>query len=387
MKKHLYVAFALVASAVLPVLVPSAAAEVGYNKGFYILSDDKNFKFTMNVRFQPNWSYTFKEAAIDETTFGNSTVRTIFKGHAFSPKYNYYLSLEYSSAAGKPTLKDGFAALELTDPFKIQAGQFYVPINREDEFSAIGGNLVSSSLMGDHFGIGRDIGVQLYGDVLKGPLTYYVFFVNGNGQNAANKDKNFLTGTRLHYTVMGEMGGYQGDINYSENPNIGVGTTVLYDFGSVAETEDFAVFNQQGLTAREDRLIRGDVDGLIYWRGYSLFGQWQYVYNNQFRSFDHGYMAQSGYFIIPKRFEAVGRYSVVFPDFPFPALAQTGLTAAGNDGSGTGGIPIHEATGGLSYYFQGHLMKVQAEYSQVYNRGGFRNLNDQTVRAQLTLTF
>ena len=341
MKNRLIPVFAL-----LWMLVPSVgrlahAADAGYDKGFFILSDDKNFKFQLNIRFQPIWKYAFKEAQLDETTFGNSTIRTIFKGHAFSPKYNYYLSLEYNSEAGKPTLKDGFVALELTDPFKIQVGQYWVPINREEMYSGIGSNLVSNSVMMEHFALARDIGVTIYGDILKNPLTYYVFFINGDGQNKDNKDKNFLLGTRLEYTVMGEMSGYQGDINYSENPNLGFGGTIAYNFGSASETADFDVFNQQGLSARQDRLIRGDLDGSFTWMGASLFGQWQFVHNNEFRSIDHGFMGQAGYFIIPKHLEAVGRYSVLFPDI-FPALTQSGVIGA----SGTGkSLLVKEAIG------------------------------------------
>ena len=70
--------------------LPAGASEIGYDDGFYILSADRNFKFHLNIRFQPNWSYTFKEATLDETTFCNSTIQSIFTGHAFAPKYRYY---------------------------------------------------------------------------------------------------------------------------------------------------------------------------------------------------------------------------------------------------------------------------------------------------------
>ena len=122
--------------------------------------------------------------------------------------------------------------------------------------SAIGLQLVSGSVMSGHFGVGIDLGAQLYGDLLKGPLTYYLSWVNGSGQNAANGNRSCLAGGRLEYTVTGEIFPFQGDPDYSENPNLGFGGTLLYDFGSPAETEDFAVLNCGGFRNLNDQILR-----------------------------------------------------------------------------------------------------------------------------------
>ncbi len=365
---------------------PLFAAEVGYDKGFFLQTEDKNYKFKFNLQVQPRYEYTYKEAAVDENSFKMARLRTVFSGNAFSPKVKYFLAIEYSAAEGKLNLMDGQVQVGITDYFIIDAGQFNLPINREDIFSGIGNQLVTVSMLYSNFFLGRDLGVQFSGAIVK-PLKYYLFVVNGDGRNQPNRNKEILLGNRFEYTPLGKISSYQGDQEYSENPNLQFGSTMAYDFGNTKETEDFTVFTQQGLNPREDKLVRGEMDGTLTWVGFSVLGQWQFVYNNQYRSFDHGFMGQSGYFLIPKKLELAGRYSVIYPDFPIPALAVTGLTSKDKGGSDLGGIPLREITGGLSYYFQGHLMKVQTEYSILVNRGGFRNLNDQIVRAQLTLVF
>lgn len=362
------------------------ATEVGYDKGFYLMSDDKNYRFKFNLQVQPRYEYQLKEAAIDVNTFRMARLRTVFSGNAFSPKFKYFFTVEYSDTAGSVNLRDGEVDLKLADYFIITVGQFNLPINREDLYSGIGGQLVRISLMYDEFGLDRDLGIQFSGNIIK-PVGYYLFVVNGDGRNLLNRNKEVMIGSRLEYNIMGQISPFQGDLEHSENPNLSFGDTVAYDFGSASETEDFTTLTGQGINPREDKLVRNEVDGTFTWLGFSLLGEWSFVYDNQFRSFDHGFVTQSGYFLIPKKFEVASRYSVVYPDFPIPAESLTGLTSKASKGSEIGGIPIREVTAGLNYYIRGHFMKVQTAYTILMNRGGFRNLNDQIIRAQLTLVF
>ncbi|MBI2500890.1 MAG: hypothetical protein HYW02_05395 [Deltaproteobacteria bacterium] len=357
------------------------AVKGGYDGGFYLLSEDEKFKFQVNLRVIPQYQYEYKETRLDTSTFQFESVRTFFKGHSFSSKVLYMIAVDY--ADGGASLKDAYVDLNIVNYFNIRTGQFYLPINREDFYSSFGSQMVTGSIVSGHFGIGRDRGLMLSGGVGPLPLNYYFFFTNGDGANAANKNKEIMTGTRLEYIAMGRLTGYQGDPDYSDSPNLGFGATALYDFGSAKETAGFQEDVDLGIKPHENRLVRGDLDGAFTWMGFNLLGQWQFVYNTRFRSFDHGYLTQAGFFIVPHKFEAAGRYAVVIPDFPTPALALTGLTKD-NEGSPN---PIHELAGGLNYYFKGDKLKLQGEYKQILNVNGIRNLNDQVVRAQLFLQF
>lgn len=396
MRRNLYRPFYLlfligiVATVLFAKISAVQAADLGYDKGFYLLSDDEKFRFKFNIQIQTLHEFIYKETETDQNTFKFARLRTYFSGHSFSPKFKYNLTVDYSS--GGAALKDAHVDLDLVDYFKIRAGQFYLPLNREDLYSGIGLQLVDASIVSTHFGIGRDRGVMFQGKIVK-PLTYQFFVVNGDSRAPAdskvknesnvNKNKKFLIGTGFIYTALGKLGGFQGDPDYSESPNLGFATSVLYDFGNASETQDFETFTQQGILPHENKLTRGDLDGTFTWMGFSILGQWQFVYNNEFRALDTGYLVQSGYYIIPKKVEVAGRYAAVIPDFPNPALSRTGLTAA----AGGNGVPVYEWGGGLNYYIQGHPMKIQTDYDLIMNDKGFRNKNNHIVRTQLTLVF
>ncbi|MBI2981207.1 MAG: hypothetical protein HYY44_02725 [Deltaproteobacteria bacterium] len=361
------------------------AVDGGYDRGFYLLSDDKNFRFKFNIQIQPRHEYVSKEAALDVNTFGLSRMRTYFTGHSFSPKFKYALTVEFNKGAG---IRDGLVDLNLADYFKIRAGRYYIPINREDSYSATGMQLIDVSIVSYHFGVNRDYGLQFSGNIVK-PVTYYVFVANGGGNDPAgaggNQNKEMLVGTRLEVVPIGSIPGYQGDYDMSETPNVGLGGTILYDMGADQETEGFKELTEQQIDPLEDKLLRGDLDGSFAWHGFSFMGQWQFAYNTVFRTVDQGVMGQTGLFILPKKLEIAGRWSTVLPDFPFPALAQTGITKTGSE-IGTG-IPVHEVVGGINLYFKGHDLKLQMDYSQIFNVNGVRNINDQKVRTQLTFVF
>lgn len=382
MKNHLKILFVF---ALLFICRIGLAVEGGYDRGFYLLSDDENFRFKFNIQIQPRHEYVSKEAALDVNSFGLSRTRTYFTGHSFSPKFKYVLTVEFNKGAG---IRDGFVDLNLADYFKIRAGRYYIPINREDVYSATGLQLVDGSIVSGHFAVNRDYGLQFSGAIVK-PVNYYVFIANGGGNDPAgaggNENKEMLVGTRLEVIPIGNIPGYQGDYDMSETPNVGLGGTILFDMGANQETEGFKELTEQQIDPLEDKLLRGDLDGSLTWHGFSLISQWQFAYNTVFRTMDQGFMGQTGVFILPKRLEVAGRWSTVLPDFPFPALAQTGITRTGTE-VGTG-IPVHEWVAGINSYFKGHDLKVQMDYSQILNVNGVRNVNDQRIRTQLTFVF
>lgn len=370
--------------ALILMTAPLQAAQLGYQDGFYLLSNDQDFRFQFNLEIQPRWQYTADKNRPGKNSFNLQHISSFFKGHTFGPSYRYFLSVEYGGEAGKPFLDEGYVDLQFSKPFSLIVGQFAIPINLEEKISKTGLQSLDVSIVSKHFSVDRDLGIQFYGKIVE-PLAYSFFLVNGDGPGK-NPNKSFLIGTRLFLQAVGEESAIQGDYNFSESPSLGFGTTALYDFGSARETEEKQFFIDQGVLPNEDKLVRGDLDGMFLWQGFSLIGQWHYVYNNQFRSFDQGYMGQAGYFIVPKRFEVVTRAATVIPDFPFPALSLTGLTSEENGGNGSGSAII-EYMGGLNYYIKGHMMKIQTDYTLIRNVSGFRGQSNQILRTQLTFVF
>lgn len=84
-----------------------------------------------------------------------------------------------------------------------------------------------------------------------------------------------------------------------------------------------------------------------------------------------GYYVQAGYFLIPKHLEIAGRYSYVDRDNP----TQKGQNKQ------------HEVTGGVSYYFVGHSLKIQGNYSYFHNQTALEGLDNHVWQTQVTLMF
>ena len=58
-----------------------------------------------------------------------------------------------------------------------------------------------------------------------------------------------------------------------------------------------------------------------------------------------------------------------------------------NGALGTGTVDNQEAGASLNYYFNGHNVKLQADYSHLWNNAATKDRNDDRVRLQLQLFF
>ena len=84
---------------------------------------------------------------------------------------------------------------------------------------------------------------------------------------------------------------------------------------------------------------------------------------------------ETGYFLIPSKFEVVGRYGYMDPD---TRLSQDIITSG---------------LGGLNWYLNGHEHKVQLDYGVITTRlsavdvGGAATLIENRFRLQYTIVF
>jgi len=94
-------------------------------------------------------------------------------------------------------------------------------------------------------------------------------------------------------------------------------------------------------------------------------------YNSTKSKTDYGVLGQVGYFLFPKRLEAAGRWTQIFK----------------NGALGTDTIDPQEAGVSLNYYFNGHPVKLQADYCHLRNNAATQDRNDDRVRLQFQLFF
>lgn len=172
-------------------------------------------------------------------------VRLYLNGFCFKDFY-YRLQVEINDAPGNdrgPRVLDAFVEWQHFDEFKIKLGQFKRPIGFENPYSPLDVGLGSFAQIttkiasiddrnGEHKTSGRDLGVQLQGDLFPSRkdghkwLHYQVGFFNGQGINHSDKDnfKDLIGGLwfspvkELSIGGFGWNGKYTNE-NYQPNSN------------------------------------------------------------------------------------------------------------------------------------------------------------------------
>jgi phosphate-selective porin OprO/OprP len=351
--------------------------EVGYKKGAYIKTPDDRYSLKLNVRTQGLFKYENQEDAKDTASFSVKRARLLAGGNMFYPWMQYFtqVTLEGSSAA----LRDAYIEAAYYDWAKPRIGQYKVPFDREFLTSAFSLELIDRSIASNTFNLGRDIGVQVSGKFLQDQFNYAVGMFNGSGANQVNQDQNFMYVGRLVYTPWGPFPYSEGALDTPASPKLAVGAAGAY---------------MPGLEPGERKTLAGPLGNTsivpVNSDVYELTADLTFKYLNfffeggyYFRNIDpekpttygsenaQGFFLQGGYFLVPKKFELAGRYSWVNP----------------NDPNQTNDNEQQEYTGGLSYYIDGHNLKLQANYSYFDNESTTGNQNDQVVQSMVTLAF
>ena len=154
--------------------------------------------------------YSIDDKRSESKSYNNSFdmryLRLYANGYCFDDFY-YRFQLEVNGSPGEdrgPRLLDAFVEWQKYDFAKIKLGQFkrpfgfenpYSPLNvGHGSYSQISTKLASlNDRIGEHKSNGRDVGVQLQGDLFKSKrghhwLHYQVGLFNGQGINHADKD-------------------------------------------------------------------------------------------------------------------------------------------------------------------------------------------------------
>jgi hypothetical protein len=74
-------------------------------------------------------------------------------------------------------------------PFQIKVGQLKVPFSREFLMTAWALQFVDRSIVNGAFSVGRDIGLEIHGELFNDIFIYHFFVVNSDGINQINLNK------------------------------------------------------------------------------------------------------------------------------------------------------------------------------------------------------
>jgi phosphate-selective porin OprO/OprP len=153
-------------------------------EGFQIQSADKNFALKIRLLLQADSRFFIDDNAGNETdVFLIRRARPILEG-ALWGFASFRLTPDFASNA-KTVLYDAYVDIAPWTFAKVRFGKFKPPIGLEhlqsDEYLAFAERAFPSNLVPS-----RDTGVQLFGDLFNGALSYAAAFTNGVGDNNVN---------------------------------------------------------------------------------------------------------------------------------------------------------------------------------------------------------
>jgi len=333
---------------------------VGYNKGFFIQSADEKFRMVVGGYIQGLFEGRVVENGNDTDTIRVRRARLKWSGHMFTKKAQYALEYDFSSSK----LLDGFLQLTHSDPLKFRVGQYYVPFNLEGVTSSSNLQFVDRSILQAAFGIAdeREPGTGFNGSLMDKKVEYDVGLFNGEGLNTTNSNNEFRYAGRVVYNVAGHHGTEFSDTKQSEEPNMAIAVGGMFN-----DTQDIPSGATAPIGEKKVGSFTGDVAAKYRGLGFHTGFLYQHINPDTGASVDDkGWLAQIGYFVIPKHLEVAGR------------VAQLYAESTKDKG---------EYTFGLNYFIHsGHQMKFQFDYSALTEDNGVSatdNRLDHRVRAQL----
>ncbi|MBN2527457.1 MAG: hypothetical protein JXR76_13775 [Deltaproteobacteria bacterium] len=363
---------------VAPMDEPDTSGTTGYDGGFFIKTNDGNFKLKINGRMKARWNFVNDELRVaDPVTNESGTnhtmhsnfelpyARVILAGHAFDPRLGYVLYWDFSS--NKPI----YALATWTfipKKLQIKVGLFKRPISRWYLTSSAKRGFIREPI-GD-IGGSLDIGVQLSNDFEKAKgLEWAVGVFNGGAYGGPMNN----TGSHVSHKYTPEMAELGGDFAPVVVGRIGfnngikgyddtdfAGGPFRYGVGFSASTE----FNHDGNEREETHKTVHylSLDGMIKMSGLTLSAAvtlqnqaLEYFWDTDEDSSQNGLALIGSYLqggiLLKEHFEPTWRYSFIHKYDVKDDLQQ-------------------EITGGLTIHFFGnHGFKLENNFTVFLDRG------------------
>jgi hypothetical protein len=376
--------------------MPPDNQNAGYDGGFFIKNSDGSFRLNINGRVQPllqleksegseaAWSFRIRRARLD---FGAVIAE---KGHAD-------ISVQHSTDSSRfqdINLASVTTGYDFFIAFKVVAGTTGIPLSMGGPTSSLAFHMIEPAIvftqkdggpitpLRSSFGNPDGLGIEFTGDI--GKFFYDLSIVNGAAQPVkakaafdstgapivdstgaqiniedamggveTNYDLNFnkrvSAGARVAYNILDPVPLMQMDLPYSDKPKLTVSMGANYQGKRQDPTNDVVV----------TRILTGSTGAAFRWRGFSItseiFGRRTKLSDPGTAAWfemsmdDFGYYTDTGYFIVPNKFEVAGVVGQIFREGPNNNSYQFG--------------------GALNYYLKGNNFKAQLAYtlSGIYN--------------------
>lgn len=383
--------------------------------------------------------YRANRSENDASQFNLRRVRLMFTGHLFNPDLKYFVQLagetsENAQNPGSVQVLDAAITSTHVPWLNVIVGQYKTYFNRAQINNSMSMQFAERALVMDAFtasGLNRrDIGLTITNDEEIYPVNYYFGIFNGLGPgfnrfgafgseqptescvggqsggtpagcDAAQRNLNanfrgdvsqLMYVARLMWNVMGRAGYGEGDMVYSEAPQLAIGGGYAYNPAiNTATGNGFIGIDLANLNVRRQlatfgngrQLGWGILDystyafDLVYkYRGFSFQAEWYWKNINRHQKTAPflgtpgagvggfapgllgnatGWYVQSGYFAIPRKLQFAVRYAWWDPD------------------TNASGDLIKQVDGAVTYYFSGtYDHQITLQYSNIFiGTGGY----------------
>lgn len=345
-------------------------------KGFTFTSADEKFQLSLGGRLVFRYSFLDKDSGQDTSKFDFSKARLYVQGHAFTKDLTYKLEMDARQLAQSKDdstrggLVDAYINYKVMDELQLLFGQRKV----QYAYSAIQSD--ATLMFVDRVPwIGRyapsyELGAFAYGKLFNGVLDYAVSGTNGDGQTNAGSTNHNAFAARLAFSPLGAMANDEPDLAISKKPLFTIGANYFYN--NLAAGENSSTYGTAWNGYKD--LQNYGFDAHFKWMGIAVQGEALYAQGDSYAA-DLGkramaWYAQAGYMITPKIGLAV-RFSQHDPDRAVSGDLQT------------------EQIGAVSYYFEKHNLKLQADVGNIHHQNGAskKATDDMQYRLQAQLVF
>jgi hypothetical protein len=337
----------------------SDAYDVGYEDGFYVRPrDPKTDPFSLRVNGRVQFRHTGFIRNIDSWTdsagvtrsvtprndFEIERLRFILRGNFIDPRLGYFLQLDGDTDENhRVDVLDFWINYEFSKALVLHAGKAFVPGSRDWLHGDSRFRFSDRSMATEFFRPDRDVGIWALGDL--GQNLHYRMMV-GNAFRAADVrpdqlDDRFAYGGSVWWDPLGDYGAapMYSDLDWSESLVVRVGTSASFarergvgQAGLPLAEENFARLSDgtrltapgalaPGVTVNEFDVLLYALDFAGKCRGFSWNGEYFFRWISSLEGtgplpltgfFDHGFYGEIGYFIVPERWELIGRTSQIY---------------------------------------------------------------------------
>ncbi len=330
---------------------------VGYDRGFVVASakdfrtDAARYPYSLHLNGYGQLRHTILDTHNDNpeiNQFQLKRARLILSGNAFSTDLAYFVQLDGRSNSGDVmrlldyyfTYDVGHGWLDLDEnTIGLKTGLYKIPFSLARWSSGKEFQFTDRSVSSMYFDVNRSLALGLYGtfNALSTPLEWETALFNGlvtggaETGNGGTLDNNMAYAIRISSNPVGEWGSDDlADLEFHESLATRVGAGAAYSMIDARGTTEYnalrTVDSGQTLASILPTFTEGysvalfSLDASMKYRGLSLTYEYYFRNISNLRGttlpnlFDHGMWLESGYFIVPQKWQCLARWSRVQGD-------------------------------------------------------------------------